>query len=375
MPFREYRKYFPITAQKIYLNHAAISPYSTRVTDRLEEFIDERSFGVIDNFSKGDELRNRARADLAKMINAKPDQIAFVQNTSQGLNILVNSLNWQPGDEIILTDYEFPANVYPFLNLERLGVKIKYVANRRGQILPEDIKRLISPKTKLLSLSFVEFANGFKNDLPTIGQLCKERGVLFSVDGIQGVGALPLDVQACRIDFLSNGGHKWLMGPMGAGFIYIAPALFKRMIPSETGWLAVEDAWNFLDYRLKLLPDVRRYEYATANFLGIAGLSASVEMLLQAGVANIQNHLLMLGDLLVNGMEQNGLKFTGSREKAHWSGIFSFSGKQMEKLFEYLLTKNIICSLRNGRLRVAPHFYNIREEIEELIGEVIKFYS
>jgi len=250
MPFRQYRKLFPITAQKIYLNHAAISPLSTRVTDRLDEFIDERSFGLIDNFKAADQTRQRLREVLAKMINARAKDIVFIQNTSEGFNHLVNGLEWQAGDEIILTEVEFPSNIYPFKNLERFGVVIKYVPQRNGEIHIEDIERLISKRTRLLSISFVEFSNGFRNDLQAIGDICRRENIIFSVDSIQGLGALPLDVQKCHIDFLSNGGHKWLMGTMGAGFMYIAAQLFERLQPAFTGWLAVEEAWDFFDYRL-----------------------------------------------------------------------------------------------------------------------------
>lgn len=375
MSFHEYRKLFPITAQKIYMNHAAISPFSTKVLDRIEEFLDERSFGVIDNFAKADELRQATRLNLARMINALPEQIAFIQNTSQGFNILVNGLSWQPDDEIILTDYEFPSNIYPFMNTERFGVKMRYVPNRDGQIFLEDIEKLINEHTKLLSISFVEFSNGFRNDLAEIGKLCKAHDILFSVDGIQGVGALPMDVQAFQIDFLSNGGHKWLMGPMGAGFMYIEKKLFDKLQPSDTGWLAVEDAWNFYDYRLDLLSDARRFEYATANFLGLSGLSASVELLREAGMDNIQKHLIGMGEKLVNSLQEAGLVFRGSKDKNYWSGIFSFSGNQMEKLYEYLLTKDIVCSLRNGMLRVSPHFYNTQDEVDEFIHQVKLFYK
>ncbi len=372
---KEYRKLFPVTLQKIYLNHAAISPLSTRVTNRMDEFIDERSFGVIDNFPNGEKYRNQARETIAAMIHAQPQQIAFIGNTSEGFNHLVNGLNWHAGDEVLLVEGEFPSNVYPFLNLEkRFGVKPVFVPQRNGQIYLEDIAGRMSERTRLLSISFVEFSNGFRNDLQAIGALCKERDILFSVDGIQGVGAIELDVQACNIDFISNGGHKWLMGTMGAGFMYMAPELFECLQPAFTGWLAVENAWDFSGYRLALLPDSRRFEYGTANFLGISALSASVELLHEIGVPAIERHLLGLGEQLIEGLQEQGLTFMGAVDSKHWSGIYSFSGKQTGKLFEYLQNQGIICSLRNDMLRVAPHFYNTKEEIDELITAVRKFY-
>jgi selenocysteine lyase/cysteine desulfurase len=371
MSFSEYRKLFPVTLQKIYLNHAAISPMSIRVTDQLDWYMNERSFGSVDVYKNVADIRDQTRNLISKMINAQPEHIAFVSNTSEGFNWLANGLEWKTGDQIILTDYEFPSNVYPFKNLEDKGVEIVYIKNKDGLILYEDIKKAITPKTKILSISFVEFLNGYRNDLHIIGQLCKEHDIIFSVDSIQGVGAIPIDVQKFQIDFLSNGGHKWLMGTMGAGFMYIAPYLFDRLRPIFSGWLAVEKAWDFFDYRQDFLPDSRRFEYATANFLGITALNASVELLMEAGIEKIEKHLLKLGLEMVTAFEEMGFKFQNTLDPKYWSGIFSFSGEDMEELFQLLLKQQIICSLRNGNLRIAPHFYNSMEEIRELI-EVVR---
>ncbi|MBD3226359.1 MAG: aminotransferase class V-fold PLP-dependent enzyme [Caldithrix sp.] len=375
MELKEYRTLFPVTSQQIYLNHAAISPLSTRVTDKLEWYLDERGFGKIDVYKQVSEIRVNTRQRLGRMINAAPRNIAFIGNTSEGFNWLVNGLQWQEGDQIILTDYEFPSNVYPFLNMQRHGVEIVYVPNRRGSIHLDDIKASITPKTRLLSISFVEFSNGFRNDLPAIGQLCKENGIIFSVDGIQGIGAMNLDVQQCGIDFLSNGGHKWLMGIMGAGFMYINEQLFDRLTPSFTGWLAVEDSWNFFDYDLTFLPDARRFEYGTYNFMGLTGLSASIELLMEAGIERIEKHLLQLGEQLVSGLTETGMTFMGSDQRRHWSGIYSFSGDHIEALFEDLKANQIIGSLRNGMIRLAPHFYNTKQEIDEVIHHIANFYQ
>ncbi len=371
---QEFRTHFPITTQKIYLNHAAISPMSTAVTEMLEWYMDERMFGGVDLYREVTAVRDKTRNRLAEMINGKAEYIAFIQNTSEGFNWLAQGLEWQAGDRIILTDYEFPANVYPFLNLEQHGVEVVYVPNREGRIELQDIADQINSRTRLLSISFVEFSNGFRNDLEAIGRLCRENDIILSVDSIQGLGAIPLDVDRFGIDFLSNGGHKWLMGPMGAGFMYIRPNLFDQLKPAFTGWLAVEDSWNFFDYRLALLPDARRFEYGTANFMGIAGLSAAVELLMQAGIENIEQHLLSLGRFMVTELPKAGMTFMGAPDERYWSGIYSFEGDRTEALFEHLMENHIVCSLRNGMLRIAPHFYNTEEEIERLVEQINTFY-
>lgn len=375
MPFREYRKLFPVTSQKIYLNHAAISPLSSRVTEQLEWHIDERMFGMIDIYPESDKIRNSARTLAAKMLNAHSEEIAFTFNTSDGLNILANGINWKQNDEIILTDYEFPANIYPFLNQEKKGVKVVFVPNRDGEIHIEDILNKINKNTKLLSISYVEFGNGFRNDLKTIGKICRENNIIFSVDSIQGLGAIPLDVQECHIDFLSNGGHKWLMGPMGSGIIYVNREFLKKLNTATAGWLSVNNSWDFYDYKLDFLPDARRFEFGTANFMGITGLKASIELLLEVDISKIESHLLELGSLLVEGLKSFGLQFRGSKNKDYWSGIFSFSGNKTEDLHTFLGEQNIVCSLRGDMVRFAPHFYNTKEEIEETINQVQKFYS
>ncbi len=367
MSLTKYRALFPFLVNKIYLNHAAISPLSTDVRDKMDWFVNERSFGEIDFYQDMLQLREQTRDSVARLINAPVGQIAFTGNTTEGLNWLVNGLEWQEGDEVIVTDMEFPANVYPFLNLERQGVKVVFVKNRRGCIEPEDIRAAITPKTRLLSISFVEFLNGFRNDLTAIGALCREHDVLFSVDAIQGLGAIPLDVQAMDIDFLSCGGHKWLMGPAGAAFMYMKPALLEALQPVFAGWLSVKNPWDFFDYKLEWEEDASRFEYGTQNFLGIAGLGASLDVLLRVGVPTIEQHLLILGQQLVDGLTDLGFSFLGAPDPKHWSGIYTFRHEKAEVIFKYLQEQNIFPSLRDGAIRFAPHFYNNREDIHEAI--------
>ncbi|RMH64739.1 MAG: aminotransferase class V-fold PLP-dependent enzyme [Calditrichaeota bacterium] len=375
MAFNKFRPLFPFLVNKLYFNHAAVSPLSTDVRDRMDWFVNERCFGEIEFYEDVLNMREQTRASIARLIHAEAQNIAFTGNTSEGFNWLVNGLEWREGDEIILTDMEFPANVYPFLNLESRGVKVLFIKNRNGMIDPEDIRRAITPRTRLVSVSFVEFLNGFRNDLAAISALCREHDVLFSVDAIQGMGVIPLDVSAWPVDFLSCGGHKWLMGPMGAGFMYIAPGLLKQLKPVFAGWLSVKNAWDFFDYKLDWEDDARRFEYGTQNFLGIAGLGAAIDLLLRAGVPSIEQHVLILGQQIVDGMTDLGFTFLGSADPAHWSGIYSFRHEQAEKVYTFLRERRIFTSLREGAIRIAPHFYNSREDIVELLDTCDKALS
>ena len=376
MATKTYRNQFPVTKESVYLNHAAVSPFSLKLIKAINEFMAKRSQNNVDEYPLLMETKAELKKNISRLINGNPENIAIIGNTSEGFNWLVNSLIWEKGDRILLNDYEFPSNVYPFLNAKRFGVEVDFVKNKSGKILVEDIESTITPKTKIVSISFVEFLNGYRNNLKEIGKLCKERGIIFSVDGIQGIGALPFDVQSCNIDFVSNGGHKWLMGPQGCGFMYIAPHLHEKLIPAFAGWLSVKDSWNFLDYNLDLLDDAERYEIGTANALGIIGLKTSTDLLLEANPENTEKHLFTLGDQLIESLQKIELIYNGSHELSQRSGIYSFNYKiaeKLEQLHENLAENNIYVSFRNGALRVSPHFYNDFEDIAKFVHACKKY--
>lgn len=367
MSLSSFRKYFPVSSTDIYLNHAAVSPLSTKVVQATERILQMRSSGEIEVFHESVEKKKSLKKSLAHLIDGEPDNIAIIGNTSEGFNWLAQGLEWEKGDRVLLVENEFPANIYPFLNLEQKGVIIDFVPVRDGFIYLEEIKNKILPETKLLSISFVEFLNGFRNQLTEISALCKKSNVLLSVDGIQGIGAMPLSVRESGIDFLSNGGHKWLMGPQGCGFMYISPHLFERLKPAFVGWLSVKDSWNFFDYQLDFLDNARRFEIATSNILGIYGLEASVDLLLEAGIPNIQKHLFALGNQLIAKLSALDFKYIGSDNPKERSGIYSFACKNETAIFEHLQKNKVHISLRNGVLRFSPHFYNTTEEIDQVI--------
>ena len=369
MSLSQYRNLFPITADTAYLNHAAISPLSTKVTDAIREHLQARSSGPIDVFQEVMDEKSRLKNNIAELIGARPEEIALVSNTSEGLNWLVNGLNWQEGDRILLPEDEFPSNVYPFLNMRRKGIQVDFVPARNGETVVSEIEQHMTKETRILSVSFVKFYNGIRQDLQLISELCRANNVLFSVDGIQGVGAFPLDVKKAHIDFLSNGGHKWLMSPMGCGFMYIAPHLHEQLQPAFAGWLSVKDSWNFFDYNLDFLDDCSRYEIGTANATAIVGAAAATGLLCQAGTDNIMAHLLDLGDYLIEKCNHIGLDFTGSPQRNRRSGIYTFKSVEAESLFNYLKENRVIISLREGALRIAPHFYNTKTDIDFLTDQ------
>lgn len=367
MPFTSFRSQFPFTVDRIYLNHASVSPLSLDVIEKMDWYINNRSFGEIDFYDEINTIVDQTKTMLARLINGKKEYIAFTSNASEGLNHLIHSYKWRKGDQVILTNIESPSNVYPFLNLANKGVELIYIKAKNGHVNLVDIEKAISPRTRMVAISFIEFISGYKNDLLAIGAICKKHGIDYCVDGSQGIGAIPLDVKTCHIDFLTCSGHKWLMGPMGTGFMYFSEQLFGKITPVFAGYKSVKSDFDDLKYTLDLLPDARRFEYATQNYLGICGLWASIDLLLKIGVSTIEQHLLILGKQLVERLPDYNLKFRGIEDSFYWSGIFSFEYGDAEELLIHLSKNNVVCSVVAGNNRFSPHFYNNREDINAII--------
>ncbi len=370
-----YRSWFPfIEEKKIWLNHAAISPLSTRVRAAIDRFLEEQTTGDIDIFLPSLEAHKQLKHNIAQLIHTTPDRIGLVGNTSEGINILTNGLEWKSGDRIILNDIEFPTNVVPFLNLKQHGVEIDFVKNERGEVSIESIERAITPNTKLLSISFVQFLSGYRADLKAIGELCKARKIIFCVDGIQGVGVSPIDVQEMNIDFLSNGGNKWLMGMLGLGFIFLTEELQKRIQQQHIGWTSNKNFFgDFFNYRIDLDETARRYENGTQNFCGVVALRASTEALLEVGIQNIESHVRTLTERLLAHLSELGCEIISPHDAAKRAGIVSFAHSRTQEIFQALTKEHIGVSQREGMIRVAPHFYNSLDEIETVCSLVKKF--
>lgn len=371
-----YRSWFPhIETGKIWLNHAAISPVSKRVSHAVTNYLNNRSYGDIDVYPGVLATYGRTKKNLASLINSTPDRIGFVLNTSDGLNILANGLDWKQGDRIVLNDSEFPANVNPFLNLKHLGVGIDFVQTRNGEISPDDIEQAMTPRTKLCSISFVQFLSGFKADLDAIGALCTRRGVIFCVDSIQGLGAAPFDVQKSHIDFISNGGNKWLMGLMGLGFIYVSERLQEQIRQKYVGWTSNRNFFgDFLRYRIELDETARRYENGTQNYIAIAALEESTATLLEVGIDNIHTHLLSLTDQIISYCDKDGFEVATPRDRTKRAGIVTFKHPGATTIFDDLNEQRIVVSMREGMLRIAPHFYNSEDDLRALFS-ILHYYS
>lgn len=352
------------------MNHAAISPLSLPVVEAINSYIKVRSETEIENFPDFIKLAAETKILLSEMINSpSADRIAFVENTSNGLNILAQGLQWKQGDRIILNDIEFPSNVYPFLNLKSYGVEIDYVKSKEGIVTVEDIEEAITPNTKLISVSFVQFLSGYRIDLERLGNLCRSKGIIFCVDSIQGLGALQLDVQKYKIDFLSNGGHKWLMGLEGLGFIYLTEEIQEQLNPKYVGWTSVIDAWNLLDYNLTLRKSADCFQNGTLSSPGIVALNASQKFRLSLGYNEIEETVLNNSEYFISSLNEAGIKpILKNVNKENLSGIVSFKSEKANEIFEALEKENITAAVRAGVVRLSPHFYNTQDEIDNVVS-------
>ncbi|MEM6645034.1 MAG: aminotransferase class V-fold PLP-dependent enzyme [Bacteroidota bacterium] len=375
MDLHDLRALFPHTQHQTYLHHAAIAPLSMPVRQAVDDYLDQRNRTNVENYFDVMPTMLETRERLARLIGAPVERVEFAQNTSAALNVLADGFDWRPGDRIAVPACEFPANVYPFLNLADRGVTVDFIPHDRGVFTLDDVARTLTPQTRLVSVSWVQFLSGYRVDLHALGQLCADRDVLLCVDAIQGLGAFSLDVDACQIDFLACGGHKWLMGPMGQGFLYLTEAL-QAQLRSPAGWLHGPVDWdNFFDYDLAFHDDATRFRLGTTNNLGIMGLHAALGLREQCGGDWCTDRVCLLTDHLRKGLQSLGLTVYGPADQDQAGGIVTIEHGNPEALFEALGRANVKAGLRNRMIRMAPTYYNCIDDVEraiEVVGAFLK---
>jgi selenocysteine lyase/cysteine desulfurase len=365
------RAYFPTTQTHAYLNHAGIAPFSKPVAETMQDIITWRlDLGARRDIEE-DWPTNHLRRSAARLIGADEAEICLTRNTSHGLNIIATGLPWRPGDNLITAETEFPANVYPWKNLERKGVTLRFAPARHNRILVDDVAAMIDERTRLVAISFVEFATGFRNDLLALADLCQSRDVLLCVDGIQGLGALALDVGQVPLDFLSTGGAKWLMGPVGTGFLYVRRPHIPRLDLTVAGWMGITDIHQHFRYDLPWRDDAGRYEEGSHNLVGAAGLNAAIELLLSVGLDVVEARIAVLTERLIEGLRGRGYQIiTPVAKVSERSGIVSFQHQQHDpaQLEQRLAEADVVISRRGAFIRVSPHFYNNEDDIDRLLA-------
>ena len=361
------RAEFPSAETAIHFDHASVGPISRRVAVAMQRVCaDYAARGFVDAWrAEIEDVRGLA----AYLVGSRPGNMAFTQNTSTGLSIAANGLEWTPGDNVVLAEREFPSNYYPWLNLAPRGVELRRVAAPTGHASIDEIASAIDERTRVVTVSAVQFSNGHRYDLDAIGRLCQQRGVLFVVDGTQSVGALTIDVDRSMIDVLAVSSHKWMLGPSGIGFVHISDRALGRIRPDIVGWLSVTEPFAF-DYRLELPDTADRYEPGTENVFGIIGLGAAISLFLDYGPQRVEDRVLSLTDHLCGRLHRIGCTVISRRRDQHRSGIVIFAkpGTAQSDLHSALTSAGIKCAPRGGGIRFSPHFYNTHEEVDAAVA-------
>ena len=377
---------FPVLGRRLYFNHAGIAPMPRPVGEAVREFLCQFENDAFLGFDFDAPVQT-LRKQFAAWIGAGEDEIALLHNTSEAVSAIALGIDWQPGDRVILSDSEYPANQYPWMAVrDRFGVELVIVREETddgGRVCVPDarlLEEIAHPNTRLLALSHVQWGTGQGHDLEKFGKACREHDVLFSVDAIQSLGVMPIDVEAAQIDFLQAGGHKWMLGTMGAACLYVRRSRLQQMRLSTVGWNSVTNPMQWEDINFTLQPDARRFEYGSPAVASIIAVGTGMTLLNRLGSNAIAARVQQLGRQFINGIEQLGCAVVSPHNDDNRGGAVCFlppdrSAESAKSLYQEL-SKNQSCELasRCGRVRFSPHFYNTNEQVDrcvELIGNAI----
>ena len=365
---------FPILREMTFLNHAGVAPISARAAAALETYARQASHTAYVGAGWHKRLKE-IKSLAARLIHARGEhEIAFMPNTSAGLAQVAQGLPWREGDNVVITNVEYPANRYPWENLRARGVEVIEVAQAEdGRIDVDAVCDAITDRTRVVSISHVQYASGHRIELAPIAELVHRAGGYLCVDGIQSVGLMPVDVQAWGIDFLAADGHKWMLGPEGAGIFYCHEELIRQLHPNVVGWMNMVDAHDFGQYRFEFRDDARRFEPGSYNVPGVLAMGASMELLLEVGLDQVWQRADELTGRLCEGLIAKGHSVFSPRDSEdERSAIVVFEppagAGDPEKLVQRLAQQQIFVVVRNGRLRASPHFYNTAEQIDQLLA-------
>ncbi len=367
------RALFPITERAIYLNHAAVSPPPLPVTEAVMAQIEDVARHGSLHYRNWVAVRERARKLAAEMIGARPAQLAFVRNTSDGLSTVANGLKWRAGENVVTFRGEFPSNIYPWLRLrEAYGVEVRMCEERGGRIDLDELINLIDDKTRVVAVSHVQYGSGFRADLERVGRAARRHDALLVVDVIQAMGVLPINVESELIDVAAGACHKWLLAPEGIGLLYISDRARERIEPTLVGWYSVPEPEDYGNFAQEWKEDALAWETGTQPTALLHGLDASLRLLTETGIKRIAAHVTQLTDQLCEGLTgKRDYEIVSSRREGENSQIVCLRhlGRWTpHALYAHLKQQNIIVAPRGARLRIAPHLYNTSAEIESLLN-------
>jgi selenocysteine lyase/cysteine desulfurase len=364
----EMRELFPIARRYSYLDHAAIAPIATPVRSAMTVFIDRLAEEPFD-LAHWERLRSQVRTSVGQLLSVGPERITFTKNTTAGLGLVAAGLDWREGDNIVAVDREYPANIYPWMGLKPRGVELRLYRAGKGRIDARGLLSLCDARTRILTISAVQFWSGYRADLAELGARLRGTGALFVVDAIQAIGALTIDCSALAVDFLCAGAQKWMLGPIGIGFACVSPRMQDQMRPVTIGTESVIHDREYFDYDLTFKPDARRYEESAPNYPGILGLGAGVNLLLRADPAQVEATVLRLADRLRDELRRRGYLLVFTPQPPERSGIVSFRHPRIvpAEVHARLREADVVISVRGDFLRAAPHFYNNEEDVSRLL--------
>jgi selenocysteine lyase/cysteine desulfurase len=366
---QEMRELFPITQCYAYLNAASIAPLAGPVRAAIDVYLGRQGEEPFDE-AQWWKRREQVRALVGQLLGVRPETCAFTHSTTAGLAMVAAGLDWHPGDNVVGVQGEYPANIYPWMALEDRGVELRLYQPVDGRVDPARLLGRCDGRTRLVAISLVQFWNGFRSDLEAIGRGCRQRDIFLVVDGAQAIGALDVDVGSLPLDFLAAGAQKWLLGPMGIGVSYLGPRLFEQLRPSSVGTESVVKDHEYFDYDLTLKPTARRFEDASPNLPGILGLGAALNLVVRAGLARVEAHVLHLAQLLPDELPRRGYQLVAPGVKAaEHSGIVSFRHPRTvpDEVDARLRDARVILSVRGDFLRASAHYYNNEDDVDRLL--------
>jgi selenocysteine lyase/cysteine desulfurase len=370
---REYL--FPVTREHVYFNHASTGALPLPTARLMQEYIADTSRygGLHEDYWRGH--CTEARRRLGRMLDVPAELIAFTASTGDGLMTIAQGLEWRAGDHIVLAEGEFPSNVYAWLNLREQGVEIEFVPVRDGRIPAEEICARITERTRLISLSLVEFSTGFRNDVATVAAYCHDRGIICGIDAIQALGALDVNVPRLGVDFVAAAGHKWLLSPHICGILYVSEDLLARLQVSRRGWFSVSNPMDFFNYEQPLKEGAARFEHSSPNTFPAVGLSASLHVFerLQGGMQAVEQRILGLTAHTIKGLQQLGYRVVTPMGEGERSGIVCFQPiaerqQTVQGVVAALAERRICVAARGTVVRISPHFYNTIAEVDALLN-------
>jgi selenocysteine lyase/cysteine desulfurase len=366
----ELRALFPVTRQYVYLNHAAVSPPPIPTIRAVEAQLKDVHENGSTNFRSWIAVKEKARELLASLLGARPEQVAFIRNTSDALSTVANGLNWQPGDNIVTFQREFPSNIYPWLRIRDVfGVEVRMCEEHDGRIDLDELESLIDGNTRVVAISHVQYASGFKIDLDRIGKFVRQRDALFVVDTIQALGVVPTNVDAQYIDVAAGGGHKWLLTPEGVAYLYLSDRARERIQPTLVGWISVSDPDDFFNFEQGWNRGTLAWETGTGPAALLHGFKASLDLLSGFGAQHSADYLEGLTGYLCEHLPPKYEVISSRREgeKSHIVCIRHRGDRSAMALYAHLMARKIVTAPRAERLRIAPHIYNTTADLDELI--------